>query len=329
METNTTNISQNTPAVLKLGLSLKKGTTSKSLLPKTAYYAAKISEEYSRAKESAATIGRLLIEAKASLPHGEWGKLTGETTKTGIGLLPFSSRAAQMFMAIARDKKLGNPNHGSDLPLPLSWRTQYELTKLTDEQWERGVREGIINPQMERKDVNALRDEPAHVAYNSGENEWYTPASIISLAREVMGDIDLDPASSSTANEVVGANRFYDVHDNGLSKPWAGRVWLNPPYHHPLITHFTKKLTMHVLAGDVREAIALVNNATETGWFQDMLHVARGVCFPKGRIRFWQPGEAAGEPLQGQACLYFGERFRRFAAVFSRIGCTLPRKLDH
>lgn len=165
--------------------------------------------------------------------------------------------------------------------------------------------------------------------YNSGENEWYTPVSIIRLAKKVMGEIDLDPASSRRANEVVGANRFYDVQDNGLRHPWAGRVWLNPPYAQPLVREFTKKLTLHVLEGDVREAIALVNNATETGWFQDMLEVAHGICFPRGRIQFWQPGEAAGEPLQGQACLYFGERFRRFAAVFSSIGCTLPRKLDH
>jgi hypothetical protein len=110
------------------------------------YYAERIGCEYRRTQESAVTIGRLLIQAKASLPHGEWGKLTGETTQDGCGMLPFSARAAQMFMAIARDPRIGNPNHGSDLPLPVSWRAQYELTKLTDEQWERGLREGIIHP---------------------------------------------------------------------------------------------------------------------------------------------------------------------------------------
>jgi phage N-6-adenine-methyltransferase len=229
----------------------------------------------------------------------------------------------------SRDKKLGNPNHGADLPLPLSWRTQYELTKLTDAQWERGLREGIIHPQMERKDLKALTGDIAHVAYNSGENEWYTPPAIIKLAREVMGGIDLDPASSRKANEVVKASRFYDLQDNGLRQPWAGRVWLNPPYHHPSITQFTKKLTAHVAAGDVWEAIALVNNATETGWFQDMLEAAHGICFPRGRIQFWQPGDEAGAPLQGQAVIYFGSRYTRFNAVFSSIGCTLPGRITN
>jgi hypothetical protein len=124
----------------------------------------------------------------------------------------------------------------------------------------------------------------------------------------------------------VGASAFYDSLDNGLEKSWSGRVWLNPPYAKELVGQFTKKLTVHVLAGDVVEALALVNNATETGWFQDMLTVARGVCFPKGRVRFWQPGEEEGAPLQGQAVMYFGRRFRRFEAVFSRLGCTLPSK---
>jgi hypothetical protein len=69
----------------------------------------------------------------------------------------------------------------------------------------------------------------------------------------------------------------------------------------------------------------LVNNATETGWFQDMLSISNGVCFPKGRIQFWQPGEEEGVPLQGQAVLYFGSRFMLFEAVFRSLGCVLGR----
>ena len=231
-------------------------------------------------------------------------------------------------MAIARSPRIGNPNQGADLPA--SWRIQYELTRLTEEEWKRGLATGLINPDMERKDLERLMDLPVsqtseivHVAHNSGDNEWYTPPDIIQLAREVMGAIDLDPASSTKAQEVVRATRFYDLQDNGLLKPWTGRVWLNPPYGQPLIAQFSQKLTTQVRAGSVTEAIALVNNATETGWFQDLLSVSSGVCFPKGHIRFWQPGEATGEPLQGQAILYFGSRFDRFYAVFSALGCTL------
>jgi hypothetical protein len=74
METKTTRIAQSIAqdhiALLKLA-PRKKGATNKSLLPHntTAYFAAKISEEYHRLRAAAATIGRLLIEAKAALPH--------------------------------------------------------------------------------------------------------------------------------------------------------------------------------------------------------------------------------------------------------------------
>lgn len=69
-----------------------------------------------------------------------------------------------------------------------------------------------------------------HVAHNSGNNEWYTPLPYVEAARAVMGTIDIDPASSDKANETVQAEHYYTIADNGLVRPWYGRVWLNPPY---------------------------------------------------------------------------------------------------
>jgi hypothetical protein len=61
---------------------------------------------------------------------------------------------------------------------------------------------------------------------NTGENEWYTPAQYIKLAREVLGTIDFDPASSDQAQERVKASRYYTKEDNGIEKSWGG-AWLN------------------------------------------------------------------------------------------------------
>lgn len=162
-----------------------------------------------------------------------------------------------------------------------------------------------------------------HVAHNSGQNEWYTPAEWIALARNVMGSIDCDPASSEIANETVKAARFYTAEDDGRDKPWGARVWMNPPYAQPLIADFCEQMASRVESGEVVEAIVLVNNGTETAWFQRLLSQASAVCFPKSRIRFFSPDGMQGAPLQGQAVVYFGPHPDAFIAAAKTHGACL------
>ena len=159
-----------------------------------------------------------------------------------------------------------------------------------------------------------------HVAQNSGNNEWYTPAEYIEAAREVMGAIQLDPASSDVANRTVRAAIYYTAEDDGLTKPWRGLVWMNPPYASELIGSFTDKLVQHVRNRDIEQAIVLVNNATETAWFDVLVGEASAFVFPRGRVRFHLPDGSTGAPLQGQAVLYFGEWPERFLCIFQRFG---------
>lgn len=169
-----------------------------------------------------------------------------------------------------------------------------------------------------------------HVTHNSGNNEWYTPPEYIEAARAVMGEIDLDPASSQIANHIVQAKQFYTYETDGLSHDWHGRVWMNPPYASDLIGIFAGKLAYHVKRGDVSEACVLVNNATETSWFNAVLDVAACVCFIRGRVKFIDEfGNRSGAPLQGQALLYVGENVDGFAREFGQFGKVLYARGDH
>lgn len=159
-----------------------------------------------------------------------------------------------------------------------------------------------------------------HVAHNSGENEWYTPAEYVEAARSVLVRIDLDPASSETANQIIKAVEIFTLLDDGLGREWNGTVWMNPPYTAGLVDKFCAKLVKHYQAGDVPAAIVLLNNTTETECFQSTARAATAICFHARRIRFWAPDRTTRQPLQGQAFLYFGTSLQRFKDAFDSFG---------
>lgn len=182
----------------------------------------------------------------------------------------------------------------------------------TDEVKEQ-LRTGEISINQAYKDI-----KKPHVALNSGNNEWYTPTDIIETARTVMGSIDIDPASSEIANKTVKAETYYTAETNGLTKEWFGNVWMNPPYSTELIDKFVDKLVEQ--KDNYKQAIVLVNNATETEWFEKIVNIASVVCFPRHRVKFYKPDGKVGAPLQGQAILYIGGASNKFTSAFSQLG---------
>lgn len=200
----------------------------------------------------------------------------------------------------------------------ISVNAAYQVTKMMQEEQEE-IASRIQSGENVKSVVLEVQRRP-HVANNSGNNEWYTPAEYIEAAREAMGSIDTDPASNDIANKIVKAEKYYTIETNGLAHDWTGNVWMNPPYSSDLISRFVEKLKEQRV--NYNQAIILVNNATETQWFYEIVKIASAVCFPKSRVKFYMPDGKTGAPLQGQAVLYVGNNPEKFISAFGGIGWT-------
>lgn len=154
-------------------------------------------------------------------------------------------------------------------------------------------------------------------------DSWSTPDDVIALARQVLGTIDLDPATNAPAQARIGAKAHYTKDDDGLSREWHGNVWLNPPYSQPLCSQFAAKLVEEYDAERVQQAILLVNNATDTKWLQPLLR-RFPICLLEGRVRFVnEKNEPAMSPRDAQVIVYLGKDPARFVEVFRAMGAVL------
>jgi len=92
--------------------------------------------------------------------------------------------------------------------------------------------------------------------------EHYTPLEYVEAAEYVLGAIDLDPASSIFAayTSPIRAGRYYSMHEDGLVKPWGGRVLVNPPGDPKgtLVRAFWHRASEHALTGGAGAAVLWV-----------------------------------------------------------------------
>jgi ParB-like chromosome segregation protein Spo0J len=197
-----------------------------------------------------------------------------------------------------------------------------------------------LQPEQRQEAIQVLQETPKskrsaalNALLSSESNEWYTPAQYVEAARRVMGQIDLDPASNAVANEVVRAEVFYGIEDNGLSQPWSGCVFLNPPYGQDNDKNasnqaiWARRLIDEYESGSVTQAILLVNAATSAKWFEPLFeHI---ICFTNHRIKFYRPGADANSPTQSNAIVYMGDRVDSFAEEFKEFGAVVKKLVEH
>ena len=205
----------------------------------------------------------------------------------------------------------------------------FGVDPMTVSRWRQRLKDDAkFEEQIEKAQERCIKVcETPSVLYprtvNSGNNEWYTPAKYIAAVRDVLGEIDLDPASSEAAQKTVQAVKFFSPLDDGLTQEWAGRVWLNPPYAQPLITNFIEKMVSEWEAQRVTAAIMLTHNYTDTKFFHHAAAACTAICFTRGRITFADTKGNRCSPTQGQAFFYFGDDIATFIGRFAEIGFVM------
>jgi hypothetical protein len=115
-----------------------------------------------------------------------------------------------------------------------------------------------------------------HACTKANPQEWYTPKYIL----DALGIFDLDPCSP-LVRPFDTAKVHYTKADDGLAKPWSGRVWLNPPYDRKTIRLWMKKMADH------RNGIALVFMRQGTRWFDELVPpYCTAYLVPTGNLAF-------------------------------------------
>lgn len=105
-----------------------------------------------------------------------------------------------------------------------------------------------------------------------------TPRWII----DALGPFDLDPCAADPRPWNC-ANHNYTERMDGMSLPWYGRIWLNPPFDRYYVADWIKRLAAH------NNGIALLHARTETDWFRPCWQRAEAILFMDRRISFCRP----------------------------------------
>jgi phage N-6-adenine-methyltransferase len=137
----------------------------------------------------------------------------------------------------------------------------------------------------------------AHAGNSSAHEAWSTPTWILDRLYSVFDHFDLDPCSATKDRRLtrVKARTYFTASDDGLSLPWIGTVFVNPPYGREL-RFWTDKARTEFELGNAKTVIALVPARTDTGWWHNDIAGKASIFFLKGRLSFGDGTQPAPFP---------------------------------
>ena len=121
----------------------------------------------------------------------------------------------------------------------------------------------------------------SHQATVGRSQSHITPRWIITA----LGPFKTDPAAAVIRPWDCAEQSFIEA-DDGLSRVWTGRVWLNPPFARYQVARWIERLAEHAHAD---ERITLLHARTEAKWFEPIWKHASAILFMADRIKFYRP----------------------------------------
>ena len=163
---------------------------------------------------------------------------------------------------------------------------------------------------------------------HTGHYEWYTPIGLVEKSRQALGGgIELNPFTHPVANEIVQADHIITEQDNALIADWpkVETMFANPPYALGLIGKCCRRITQEYHAGTYQRAVIMVNNATETEWFHELLSISTMMCLPAKRINFLNHHRelTIQRNSRGQVIFGVGIEETQFDVAFREVGAIL------
>ena len=176
-----------------------------------------------------------------------------------------------------------------------------------------------------------------NIQLSSKSSEWYTPPWIVDLVHQVIPVIDLDPASSISANETVKAKTIITRELDALSVSWAHlpvSIYLNPPSgrtgNKSNVKLFWDKLMTFRDSGLLKHAIFM-------GFSLEHLQMTQGgkgklsicdfpIVIPSKRTKFMSPNGQCNLPTHSYVIAYIPgltNNTSLFKEVFSEIGAIM------
>lgn len=125
--------------------------------------------------------------------------------------------------------------------------------------------------------------------FTSDNAEWETPQGLFDTLNEEFG-FNLDAAATA---ENAKCENYWTKEDDALTKPWAGRVFCNPPYGRE-IGKFVEKGLKEANHGSI--VVMLLPARTDTRWWHDYVMLASEIRLIKGRLKFGDSKNSAPFP---------------------------------